>query len=93
MRVDRRDTGKNGCLQVIRESHKLGRIEHGKTGEQTGANLERVAAVLQRLELVYCELSPGDAIFFHGNTLHRSDQNKSQHSALVFDLLLQHKTQ
>ena len=73
-------TKENGCLQVVRGSHKLGRLEHGKTGGQTGANLERVAAVLQRLELVYCELSPGDAIFFHGNTLHRSDQNKSQHS-------------
>jgi ectoine hydroxylase-related dioxygenase (phytanoyl-CoA dioxygenase family) len=75
-----RATQENGCLQVVRGSHKLGRLEHGKTGGQTGANLERVAAVLQRLELVYCELSPGDAIFFHGNTLHRSDQNKSQHS-------------
>ncbi len=75
-----RATEENGCLQVVRGSHKLGRLEHGKTGGQTGANLERVAAVLQRLELVYCELSPGDAIFFHGNTLHRSDQNKSQHS-------------
>ena len=75
-----RATQENGCLQVVRGSHKLGRLEHGKTGGQTGANLERVAAVLQRLELVYCELSPGDAVFFHGNTLHRSDQNKSQHS-------------
>ena len=75
-----RATQENGCLQVVRGSHKLGRLEHGKTGGQTGANLERVAAVLERLELVYCELSPGDAIFFHGNTLHRSDQNKSQHS-------------
>jgi len=75
-----RATRENGCLQVVRGSHKLGRLEHGKTGGQTGANLERVAAVLERLELVYCELSPGDAIFFHGNTLHRSDQNKSQHS-------------
>jgi len=28
--------------------------------------------------LVYCELEPGDAIFFHGNTLHRSDQNTSE---------------
>jgi ectoine hydroxylase-related dioxygenase (phytanoyl-CoA dioxygenase family) len=75
-----RATKENGCLQVVRGSHKLGRLEHGKTGGQTGANLDRVAEVLQRLELVYCELSPGDAIFFHGNTLHRSDQNKSQHS-------------
>jgi ectoine hydroxylase-related dioxygenase (phytanoyl-CoA dioxygenase family) len=73
-----RATRKNGCLQVIRGSHKMGRIEHGKTGDQTGADLERVEAALVRMELVYCELEPGDAIFFHGNTLHRSDQNKSE---------------
>ncbi len=73
-----RATRENGCLQVIRGSHKMGRIEHGKTGDQTGADLERVDAALARMELVYCELEPGDAIFFHGNTLHRSDQNKSE---------------
>ncbi len=73
-----RATKENGCLQVIRGSHKMGRIEHGKTGEQTGADLSRVEAALQRMELVYCELEPGDAIFFHGNTLHRSDQNTSE---------------
>ncbi|MFT5300647.1 MAG: ectoine hydroxylase-related dioxygenase (phytanoyl-CoA dioxygenase family) [Mariniblastus sp.] len=68
---------KNGCLQVIRGSQKMGRIEHVKTGDQTGADLDRVQAALERMELVYCELEPGDAIFFHGNTLHRSDQNTS----------------
>ncbi len=72
-----RATRANGCLQVIRGSHKMGRIEHGQTGDQTGADLERVEAALQRMELVYCELEPGDAIFFHGNLLHRSDQNTS----------------
>ncbi len=70
-------TKNNGCLQVIRGSHKMGRVEHLKTGDQTGADLERVAAALERMELIYCELEPGDAIFFHGNTLHRSDQNTS----------------
>jgi ectoine hydroxylase-related dioxygenase (phytanoyl-CoA dioxygenase family) len=29
------------------------------------------------MELVYAEMEPGDALFFHCNTLHRSDQNKS----------------
>lgn len=29
------------------------------------------------LELVYCVMEPGDALFFHCNTLHRSAQNKS----------------
>ena len=72
-----RATKENGCLQVIKGSHKLGRVEHGITGTQTGADMERVTAALQRLELVYCELEPGDALFFHANLLHRSDQNKS----------------
>jgi len=26
---------------------------------------------------VDCVLAPGDAVIFHGNTLHRSDQNRS----------------
>jgi ectoine hydroxylase-related dioxygenase (phytanoyl-CoA dioxygenase family) len=72
-----RATKANGCLQVLKGSHHLGRIDHGKIGDQTGADLERVEVALKRLELVYCELEPGSAIFFHSNTLHRSDQNTS----------------
>jgi hypothetical protein len=67
----------NGCLQVIRGSHRMGRIDHGKTGDQTGADLERVSAALERMELVYVECEPGDALFFDCNLLHRSDQNTS----------------
>jgi hypothetical protein len=67
----------NGCLQVLRGSHHLGRIDHVRTGEQTGADAERVAAALERLELLYVEAEPGDALFFDGNLLHRSDQNRS----------------
>lgn len=70
-------TRANGCLQVLRGSHRLGRIEHGQVGDQTGADRERVAAALHRFELVYCELAPGDAVLFHCNTLHRSDANTS----------------
>lgn len=72
-----RATRQNGCLQVVKGSHALGRIDHGKVGDQTGADLEHVNAALARLELVHCELEPGSAIFFHCNLLHRSDQNKS----------------
>ena len=72
-----RATKANGCLQVIRESHRLGRVNHVKIGDQTGADPARVEAALARLELVYCEMEPGDAVFFHGNLLHRSDQNTS----------------
>lgn len=70
----------NGCMQVIKGSQKCGRIEHGKTGDQTGADMEKVNALLDfyKLELVYAELEPGDALFFHSNTLHRSDANRSE---------------
>lgn len=67
----------NGCLQVIRGSHHLGRIDHGKTGDQAGADMERVNAALERQELLYIECQPGDALFFHSNLLHRSDANLS----------------
>jgi len=72
-----RATKENGCLQVIRGSHHLGRIEHTLTGDQAGADQTRVDEVLKRLELVYVEMDPGDALFFHANLLHRSDQNHS----------------
>lgn len=79
-----RATRENGCLQVVRGSHKLGRIEHGKVGDQTGADAERVAEIVRRLDTVYVELEPGSAVLFHGNVLHRSDQNHSEHPRWAF---------
>jgi ectoine hydroxylase len=70
-------TRRNGCLQALKGSHRMGRVNHVRIGDQTGADPERVAAALQRLELEYCELEPGSAIFFHCNLLHRSDRNDS----------------
>src|ERR1051326_7581991 len=55
-----RATKENGCLQVIKGSHLMGRIDHNKTGDQTGADMDRVSEALKHLELVYCELEPGD---------------------------------
>jgi len=70
-------TRENGCLQVIRGSHKLGRVNHGFSGEQVGADMVMVNNALQTMELVYCELEPGDALIFHSNLLHRSEANLS----------------
>jgi ectoine hydroxylase-related dioxygenase (phytanoyl-CoA dioxygenase family) len=67
----------NGCLQVLKGSHRIGRINHGPIGDQTGADPERVQVALGRLERVLCEVEPGDTIFFHCNVLHRSDRNDS----------------
>ena len=70
-------TRENGCLQVLKGSHRMGRVDHVLTGDQAGADLERVHEAQKRLELVYVEMDPGDVLFFHANLLHRSDQNKS----------------
>jgi ectoine hydroxylase-related dioxygenase (phytanoyl-CoA dioxygenase family) len=67
----------NGCLQVIKGSHKLGRVNHGFAGEQVGADMTMVINALETMELIYCELEPGDALFFHSNLMHRSEANLS----------------
>jgi len=75
-------TRENGCLQVIGGSHHCGRITHVLTGEQAGADRERVEELLKRPDhfpLLYVEMDPGDVLFFHSNLLHRSDQNRSAH--------------
>jgi len=74
-----RATKENGCLQVIEGSHHCGRVDHVLTGDQAGADRERVDEILKRMPLVYVEMEPGDALFFHCNLLHRSDQNRSEH--------------
>jgi phytanoyl-CoA hydroxylase len=70
----------NGCLQVIKGSHKMGRIEHGFAGEQVGASQHYVDLALKTMEHVYVELNAGDALFFHSNLLHRSEANLSDNS-------------
>jgi ectoine hydroxylase len=72
-----RASKENGCLQIIKGSHKLGRIEHGTYGTQIGADPDRVKITLEHLELEYCEMGPGTALFFHANLLHRSNANTS----------------
>ena len=67
----------NGCLMVMPGTHKYGRLRHGESGEQMGADMSRVAALQKRHETVYVELEPGDAVFFHANLLHSSNPNLS----------------
>ena len=73
-------TKENGCLQVLKGSHKMQRFEHGFAGEQQGADMDFVNAAEKVCELVYVELNPGDALFFHSNILHRSAANTSDKS-------------
>jgi ectoine hydroxylase-related dioxygenase (phytanoyl-CoA dioxygenase family) len=74
-----RATRENGCLQVVRGSHAMGRIDHVLTGDQAGADQERMQAILERLPVIYAEMEAGDVLFFHSNLLHRSEGNESEH--------------
>ena len=69
----------NGCLQVIKGSHKMGRLNHGFAGEQMGADMQMVDNALKTMELVHVELNAGDVLIFHSNLLHRSEANLSDH--------------
>ncbi|HEY1199864.1 MAG TPA: phytanoyl-CoA dioxygenase family protein [Niastella sp.] len=70
-------TKANGCLQVLKGSHMMGRVEHNFAGEQQGADMDFVNEALGRFERVYVELEAGDILFFHSNILHMSEANTS----------------
>lgn len=67
----------NGCLQVLKGSNKLGRLDHVQVDGQVNADPARVALVEATHERVACTMTPGDALFFHCNTLHSSAPNSS----------------
>ena len=83
-------TKENGCLRVYRASHNLGRLEHSRAGSQQIADPDRVARAAELLEEVFCELNPGDVLYFHGNCLHASSPNLSDTSrwSIVYSYLL-----
>jgi ectoine hydroxylase-related dioxygenase (phytanoyl-CoA dioxygenase family) len=75
-----RTTRDNGCLQLVRGSHKLGRIDHVPipgSKDQVAADPARMQHITAALDIVHAELEPGDAVIFHCNTLHQSAQNRS----------------
>jgi ectoine hydroxylase len=75
-----RATPANGCLELIRGSHRLGRLDTSRRADQTSVGSEeRLRAIQEEMEVVSCPLEPGDATFFHANTLHRSGVNRSEY--------------
>lgn len=72
-----RNTRANGCMRLLRGSHLLGRLNHVHVGSQYGVEAERMKGILPLFEEVAAELAPGDALFFHNNTLHVSAPNES----------------
>ena len=58
-------TIENGCLQVLKSSHALGRLDHGKVGCQMGTDSNRLAQVEPLFERVHCTMIPGSVLFFY----------------------------
>lgn len=67
----------NGCLHVVKGSHRLGNIDHVATGYGRAADQAAVDRATQDLETVAIELDPGDVVAFHCNVLHTSGPNTS----------------
>ena len=72
----------NGCLQLLRGSHRGGRLHHlawGADGAERTGVLPETAEEIRAAgaELVEALLEPGDALFFHSNTLHHSEESSS----------------
>lgn len=70
---------KNGCLQILKGSHKMGRLEN--VNEEWGErhiDPARIELVIRAgCEPVFSEQQPGDCVFFHCNTIHQSFPNSN----------------
>lgn len=72
----------NGCLKVVPRSHLLGTLPHAPWSDGNGSDDGVRPDIMQELlsigyEFTPIETQPGDAILFHGNTIHGSDDNGS----------------
>lgn len=74
--LDRMDHD-NGCLKLVRGSHRCGRIDIKRFGAASGTDPERLNWIFERHETVECVMEPGDLVMFHANTLHSSGPNTS----------------
>jgi len=80
-----RATRTNGCLRLVEGSHRLGRLDHVQRDgvSDSGVDPERLDQVLRHLPEVPIELDIGDAVIFHCNVLHASDDNHSSESRIA----------
>jgi ectoine hydroxylase len=80
-----RATLENGCLRILEGSHKLGRINHVyRDGvSDSGVDPERLQVIRKVCREVPIEMDSGDAVIFHGNALHGSDDNRSEQSRMA----------
>ncbi|MDJ0515480.1 MAG: phytanoyl-CoA dioxygenase family protein [Trichodesmium sp. MO_231.B1] len=74
------NTRENACVQIVKKSHLMGRIDHALLGEAFNADPIRMKEILEKLEVVHAETKPGDTILMHANTIHASGENLTDRS-------------
>ncbi|MCC6581212.1 MAG: phytanoyl-CoA dioxygenase family protein [Phycisphaeraceae bacterium] len=70
-------TKENGCMQVIPGSHRRGLIEHHQLED-----FQIDEAGIEKENIVFAEMEPGDVLIFSVLTLHASDTNHSPNPRL-----------
>lgn len=77
-------TKANGCVQIVRGSHKFGLINPDHpSGFLTEEQAEQFAP---QDKVEYLELQPGEAVLLHNWLLHRSDTNATDISRRAFSV-------
>ena len=72
-------TQESGCMRMIPGSHKLGKVEHQTTADDTNVLLQgQTITSVDEEQSRLCPLRPGEATFHHGWTLHASMPNRSE---------------
>jgi hypothetical protein len=77
-------TTENGCLEVLRGSHLLGRLDHKAFHTQMGADPKRLEQVRGNFEHVRVTMRAGSGLFFDCNLLHGSGPNLSPRDRRAF---------
>lgn len=86
----------NGCLKIIPKSHLLGTLPHdnwgrGDTDFGIKKNEYKKLIDIGGYDPIPMIMQPGDVVFFHGNTIHLSDDNNSNNSRLAMLVTLNTK--
>ena len=75
-------TLENGCLRIIPNSHKLGRLEHedivwNHTGHKRRVTQSELKKAYESNGILNCEAKQGDILFFNHLLVHGSSSNQS----------------
>lgn len=80
-------TIRNGTMSFLDKSHKLGLLDYEniklETNGYTTHKVVGIESIVEKHEELYCELEPGDCVFFDDNIIHKSNINHTDLCRIV----------